>query len=591
MSYCGGGIKPLKAAPARALRRPSATMAPRPAARSRGASKTISLAEHIGDHDASPLRPVPGDGPRAVSHKFVAGSRGHGLPTIFGPFIAGAHSVEIMEPYLEECHDVVVELVRYLSGHGVQRLTFVTKDGHPEGSERALRSFCDMAAGLGVEMKVNYIEGVHDRVARFLGQDGTWCVLSGRGLNVYQPARDAWERSCLHARRVRCSWLHAVHVPYRFSLVSEMRLDASAGTSAQDEWAQVHAAPRALRRRLRHIRRLQQLEGEGGQLNSRERALVRRKPTFMAALSRAGRPACGVSVEQPPRAALQWDSFEADMSEFKRKTMRELSSVIDYHIGCQDEQQPQVVKSFWKQQLVEDNLSIAVRRQCEEMRMGFVELNKELHNSRARGDGNVTAALRGLQSESSRRNSDMHAMRLKLAEASRTNERLEELSMETRELVQRCDRLLRRSLAGESSASLGSPDEATSRSLSLTRSYAALGVEFHVLDEGDGIVNDTPAAPSRAPVSSGQQRHLAFGIAASDGPHRRDPRRRGGGGVLERAQGVARSGADEAGAGCESVVPVRRPSLYKTLTSFDAGARQTTESEFQSEAHRAAAGA
>ena len=90
-------------------------------------------------------------------------------------------------------------------------------------------------------------------------------------------------------------------------------------------------------------------------------ALIRRRLETVAAHSRAGRPSASVSVERPPSAAQRWECFEVDLTEFKRKALRELSGVLDFHIRGADEPVPaERVCSFWKQ-LVEDNLAIAAR--------------------------------------------------------------------------------------------------------------------------------------------------------------------------------------------------------------------------------------
>ena len=54
-------------------------------------------------------------------------------------------------------------------------------------------------------------------------------------------------------------------------------------------------------------------------------------------------------------------SVLVDFAEFKRKALRELSGVLDFHIRGVDEPVLAArVCSFWKQ-LVEDNLAIATR--------------------------------------------------------------------------------------------------------------------------------------------------------------------------------------------------------------------------------------
>ncbi len=431
MIYCGGGIKPFSICDAARL---SATME----------RVAVSIADAIETEVGAP----PPCSYHAVNYKIAAGSRGHGIAALFGAFVGGRETVEISEPWSESCQDVVAELVRFLAARGVKRFDLITRNQEETGCEEVWRLMADMAAGLGLLMRVHYVAGLHDRMARFLGTHGTWCVISGRGLQIYQAAKDAWERSSLDARRVRGSWLQGIHASSRCSLLSELRLDASAATTAHDEWSQVHAAPRALRRRLRHIRRLEQVELDGGKLSSRERALLRRRPAVVAALSRAGRPACGVTPVHPPRAALQWDTFEADLSEFKRKTLRELSGIIDFHISGHEEGQPvRQIQTFWKQQLVEDNLAIALRQQKDEFTKELGLLRKEVvavnerSKSTSRAD-KLECVARGLQTESSRRASTMHRLEVHWSRMSSNTEKLDVRTNDVQEAVSRCEDLV-----------------------------------------------------------------------------------------------------------------------------------------------------
>ena len=61
-------------------------------------------------------------------------------------------------------------------------------------------------------------------------------------------------------------------------------------------------------------------------------ALLRRRPETVAAHARAGRLSASVSVERPPSAAQHWVCVLVDVTEFKRKALRELSGVLDFHI-------------------------------------------------------------------------------------------------------------------------------------------------------------------------------------------------------------------------------------------------------------------
>ena len=72
------------------------------------------------------------------------------------------------------------------------------------------------------------------------------------------------------ARRVRAFWPPRVHVAATSSPLSELRLDASEGVGATDAWRHFCGPSRALRRRLRHFRWLEQVETEGGMFSARE---------------------------------------------------------------------------------------------------------------------------------------------------------------------------------------------------------------------------------------------------------------------------------------------------------------------------------
>ena len=78
-------------------------------------------------------------------------------------------------------------------------------------------------------------------------------------------------------------------------------------------------------------------------------ALLRQRPETVAAHSRAGRTSASVSVERPPSAAQHWECVEVDFTEFKRKALRELSGVLDFHIRSVEALVPaERVCSFWK---------------------------------------------------------------------------------------------------------------------------------------------------------------------------------------------------------------------------------------------------
>ena len=163
------------------------------------------------------------------------------------------------------------------------------------------------------------------------------------------------------ARHVRAFWPPRVHVAAASSPLSEQRLERQRRRRCHRRHGGRYVAPQGLyaddcdifggSSRLR-LRVASFLRGS---------ALLRRRPETVAAHSRVGRPSASVSVERPPSAVQRWECLEVDLTEFKRKALRELSGVLDFHIRGVDEPVPAGrVCSFWKQ-LVEDNLAVAAR--------------------------------------------------------------------------------------------------------------------------------------------------------------------------------------------------------------------------------------
>ena len=136
------------------------------------------------------------------------------------------------------------------------------------------------------------------------------------------------------ARRAKQTWIQALPVDEKTSMLEELQGQVRIAARASACTSAVLGAPRALRRKLREIRRLEQLQLQGATLDCRQRALLRRRPLLQESLCRAQRPAQGVSVDNPPAVARRggWDSFEQDLLVFKRNVMAELSGIIDHHL-------------------------------------------------------------------------------------------------------------------------------------------------------------------------------------------------------------------------------------------------------------------
>ena len=235
---------------------------------------------------------------------------------------------------------------------------WIARDVADGSSEQQWQCLAHMGAGLGVSPRIFHIQGLHDRAAHFIGLSGVCYVIGRRGLNMYPRARDPRESSPL--KRAACGPLGLRESTLRLHLlhsVSRGRTPAKAsvppthggryvpsrGLYADD--CDIFGGSRRLKLRVASF--------------LRGCALLRRRPETVAANSRAGGPSASVSVERPPSAAQRWECSEVDFAEFKRKALRELSGVLDFHIRGADAPVPAGrVCSFWKQ-LVEDNRAIA----------------------------------------------------------------------------------------------------------------------------------------------------------------------------------------------------------------------------------------
>ena len=119
--------------------------------------------------------------------------------------------------------------------------------------------------------------------------------------------------------------------------MAEMRVDAGRVTGLGAEaWQTMVAAPRALRRRLRQVRHVEKLQAQGIEPDSEGKKLLRRKPALVAALSHVTRPAAGISQDAPPRVADLPRDFEGDIDLFRRRTLKELDGLLDYHLRPQE---------------------------------------------------------------------------------------------------------------------------------------------------------------------------------------------------------------------------------------------------------------
>ena len=303
------------------------------------------VGEQAETHDISGEEPRSVDCDAARSYCIADGSRGHGLRAVFGRFMAEADTIEFVDPYLTLALDVFAEFIRLFSeSPHASTIRVVTRNrGKEDPSRRQLLAMADRAAGIGltVQVRLSWASdakwSIHDRRLHFLGSEHTWVVGLGRGLGMYYPARGP-EESVFDLRRAKGCFVDTTRLRRRVSLMTELRIDSAfAAASGSEAWQREAGAPRALRRALRRARHYEKLVETGADIGPDGRRLLRRRPRLQAALAASTHPAAGVCLEHPPRAALQRVDLEADLMQFRRRTARELTELIDFHLKPQDE--------------------------------------------------------------------------------------------------------------------------------------------------------------------------------------------------------------------------------------------------------------
>jgi ATP-dependent Lon protease len=139
------------------------------------------------------------------------GDTGHSYETIFGPYLPGAKSIEIEDPYVRLPHQIqnfvrLCEVVVKLSG--IKRIDLVT--GYEDETQKAEidQKLGDLKQSLleaDVIFEYDFNPNLHDREVRL---DNGWVVKIGRGLDFYQKPLSWYElgtndltlRKCLETK-------------------------------------------------------------------------------------------------------------------------------------------------------------------------------------------------------------------------------------------------------------------------------------------------------------------------------------------------------------------------------------------------------
>ena len=134
------------------------------------------------------------DGPKELHYTIAYGDTGHSYDSIFGPYLAGAKSIVVEDPYIRLPHQIA-NFVRFcetvVKADTVQRISLVTSYDEQTDMAALQEKLDDLKQSLleyDVALDVRLDAKIHDREVRL---DNGWIIKIGRGLDFYQKP-DSW---------------------------------------------------------------------------------------------------------------------------------------------------------------------------------------------------------------------------------------------------------------------------------------------------------------------------------------------------------------------------------------------------------------
>ncbi|MDT3683243.1 MAG: BREX system Lon protease-like protein BrxL [Truepera sp.] len=139
------------------------------------------------------------------------GDTGHTYESIFGPYMRGAKSVVVEEPYVRRTHQIQ-NVVRFcetaLKAGTIRKITLIIGYDEETDLHEVTAKLDDLKQSLlevDIELDIKLNENLHDREVRL---DNGWTIKIGRGLDFYQPPQSWFEvgasdlslRKCLETK-------------------------------------------------------------------------------------------------------------------------------------------------------------------------------------------------------------------------------------------------------------------------------------------------------------------------------------------------------------------------------------------------------
>ncbi len=182
-----------------------------PAATQASSTAPTAAAASVASADSS-IAPTPAASPLTERHfTILYGDTGYSYESIIGPYLQGAKSLVIEDPYIRMQHQIQ-NFVRFcetvLKADTVKRISLIT--GYDDRTQLAdvsekLDELKQSLLELDVELDVKINPNIHDREIRL---DNGWTIKIGRGLDFYQKpggwfeigATDMSLRKCLETK-------------------------------------------------------------------------------------------------------------------------------------------------------------------------------------------------------------------------------------------------------------------------------------------------------------------------------------------------------------------------------------------------------
>ena len=122
------------------------------------------------------------------------GATGYSYESIVGPYLEGAKSIEIEDPYIRATHQIhnfvrfCETIIKAPTVRKVRLITSYDEDSDVKGTSERLSELKQSLLELDIELELKVNEHMHDREIRI---DNGWTIKIGRGLDFFQRP-DSW---------------------------------------------------------------------------------------------------------------------------------------------------------------------------------------------------------------------------------------------------------------------------------------------------------------------------------------------------------------------------------------------------------------